>query len=493
MAPQRTEAMWGVPKNMELPLGSAMTLLGLPFYEIGEQKLRGIIRIAVADGHGLWLNLVTQDHLQLIETDQELHRLLIQADILIPESWLLVSACHQMFQSSLTLYSAPALLSAAMESMESPRVAILLPPRCVLEAANEWWTQHFPNSPPPQTLVVPTETWVGNQTAQFMEEVMAVRPNLLCAFLPSPSQERWMSICRRYLPGAVIASVGPCAEVAPLALTASRMQNRLEHSKTQLLKRIADQSQRLAITPAFHPQVARPAQHQKVNSRWVELSVAGRFDAARATAMEPQLAKIFVDGASLLLDLSRVSFIDSSALGLLIHLLKNAGHLNRQLILINPSRTVIQALKLIQLEGMFEIAPDIDSARVKGDLMARQDCIWFERAEPPKANRIFWRGSVQASDWEKYWHGTLDVIENARKMSSTPRDVRFELDLSHVTFIDSLGVGLLIRLMKWAREQLTMLSMSNPSTAVQQVVSLAQLQRPLMLESLPHRMPPLLQ
>lgn len=468
---------------MPVTLGSPMTLLGLPFHEIGEEKLRLLIRAAFAEHSGLWLNLVTQEHLQAIETDLELHHALIDADILVPESWLLVSACSQLFNSSLTLYSAQTLLMAAKEEMPQLRTTALIPQGTPAGPMMAWWSQHFAKDSLPQLLSVPTDIWIGNQCSLFLEEVIRTRADLLCVFLPTPLQEKWIAGYRRYLPTTVIVGLGPCAEITPLSIVPARTQERLRHSKSQLLLRIADQTRQLAVKAQAPARIVHTPVRENLNSRWAEVRAETRFDAAQVDVLGKPLVAVMTGGSSLLFDLAAVQFIDSSALGLLITLLKTAEQTGRQLVLVRPTKVVLDALRLVQLDSMFDISNDAEAARVKGDLMARNGHIRFERGPERNAARIFWRGRVHSLNWEKFWHDTLQVIADVQKLSSAPRDMRFQLDLGQITFIDSLGVGLLLRLVKWAKEQFVMISLVNPSATVQQVVNLAQLQGPLLQQS----------
>lgn len=465
-----------------------MTLLGLPFHEIGEDKLHLLARTAFAERTGLWLNLVTQEHLQAIENDLELRHALISADVLIPESWLLVSACRQLFHSPLTLYSAPVLLAAAVaEGSPGFRSTLLIPQNDSPERMVEWWSQQFPHAPGPVVLSVPTDIWVGNQGASFLEAVISTKPDLLALFLPTPLQEKWISCYRRYLTTPLILGLGPSAEMAPAPVVQGRTQERLRHSKSQLIKRISDQTHRLAVKPQLVPRVVAAPIQDNLNSRWTEMSVESRFDAAQVETLGKPLVAVMSNGTSLLLDLSRVQFIDSSALGLLITLLKTAEHFDRQLVLISPTKVVSDALRLVQLDQMFDCATDAESARIKGDLMARNGHIRFERGPEPNSARIFWRGRVHSVNWEKFWRDTLQVMDDVKKLSSAPRDMRFQLDLSQVTFIDSLGVGLLLRLVKWSKDQFVFLSIVHPSRAVVEVIDLAQLRNPLLQNTLPQR------
>ena len=62
----------------------------------------------------------------------------------------------------------------------------------------------------------------------------------------------------------------------------------------------------------------------------------------------------------LVLDLSEVTFIDSSGIGFLIVLKSRCEEKDRTLVLLSPSPQARKILALVQLDGFFHIAEDAD-------------------------------------------------------------------------------------------------------------------------------------
>jgi anti-sigma B factor antagonist len=68
------------------------------------------------------------------------------------------------------------------------------------------------------------------------------------------------------------------------------------------------------------------------------------------------------DQGHVLLDLSKINYIDSTGIGELVGYLARFGDRGRKLILVNPSDRIRKLLKLAQLEGLFPTYEDVESA-----------------------------------------------------------------------------------------------------------------------------------
>jgi anti-sigma B factor antagonist len=88
----------------------------------------------------------------------------------------------------------------------------------------------------------------------------------------------------------------------------------------------------------------------------VTFSVPSDIDTATSWELKPQLlAALREHGPTLILDLEAVQFIDSTGLGMLVSVLKEARHAGGTVRLINPKREVLRLLQITGLERVFEI------------------------------------------------------------------------------------------------------------------------------------------
>lgn len=87
----------------------------------------------------------------------------------------------------------------------------------------------------------------------------------------------------------------------------------------------------------------------------VTITISGRFDfqsnAAFRIAYETHPA-----GTTFVVDLQRVEYLDSSALGMLLLLRKHAGNTQDNVKIVNASRDVMRVLQIARFEQMFRVS-----------------------------------------------------------------------------------------------------------------------------------------
>jgi anti-anti-sigma factor len=88
------------------------------------------------------------------------------------------------------------------------------------------------------------------------------------------------------------------------------------------------------------------------------VSLGGRFDATAVTEIRSTLECLPSETLSdVYIDLSRVSFIDSSALGLCIFLFKRLAAERRKLFLVGPTGQPRRLIELLRIDRVIEITP----------------------------------------------------------------------------------------------------------------------------------------
>ena len=100
------------------------------------------------------------------------------------------------------------------------------------------------------------------------------------------------------------------------------------------------------------------------NSPWVLLTVTGELDMSRTDELDEMAAAIDRDGPSdIIVDLTEVTFMDSSALGWFLKLQGRTEEISRNLRLVAPNGgNLARLLSLSGLEGRFEVFSTIDEA-----------------------------------------------------------------------------------------------------------------------------------
>jgi anti-sigma B factor antagonist len=140
----------------------------------------------------------------------------------------------------------------------------------------------------------------------------------------------------------------------------------------------------------------------------------------------------------------------------------------RHLILLAPSAPVRRAFALMRLEDFFEISPDAIEAR--GMIEARErelSAQVINGARKPLA----WQGEITAVNAEEVWRQTRAEI-NA--MSSWRK--QWTIDLSRVRFIDSSGIGVMVRAKKYAPRRGAKIRFADAAPPVRNVLRLSNLE-----------------
>lgn len=90
--------------------------------------------------------------------------------------------------------------------------------------------------------------------------------------------------------------------------------------------------------------------------------LTGLLDAFSEPTFRKVLEQCLDDGPShIILDLSKIDFVDSSGLGALVQLVKKAKDSNGSLQIVTNAR-VTQTVKLVRLEKFLSLRPSVDDA-----------------------------------------------------------------------------------------------------------------------------------
>jgi anti-sigma B factor antagonist len=106
-------------------------------------------------------------------------------------------------------------------------------------------------------------------------------------------------------------------------------------------------------------QAGEIASRRTGENRWlVELS--GEHDLSTSPAVRAELDRVLADGASVVVDLSQVTFIDSSVVGVLLNAHRSATHLLGQTLVVvaPPAGTPARLLDFI---GAHSVLPVVES------------------------------------------------------------------------------------------------------------------------------------
>jgi anti-anti-sigma factor len=192
-----------------------------------------------------------------------------------------------------------------------------------------------------------------------------------------------------------------------------------------------------------------------------------RLDAAAAQISQVEWLRA-VASSHVLFDLTDTVFADSTGIGALIRLRKHAREAGNQFFLIAPRPPIESALKLMKLDEFFTIQASVSGVRIlmessAGAAPVTSDTLGNEL-------QIRWSGEVTA----------LNAVElgayTEGELSQASPGMTVVIDLSRVTFVDSTGIGLMVRFKKNLKRRDIVLKFINAIPSVRNVVRQTQLE-----------------
>jgi anti-anti-sigma factor len=167
-------------------------------------------------------------------------------------------------------------------------------------------------------------------------------------------------------------------------------------------------------------------------------------------------------------DLTDTVFADSTGIGALIRLRKRSREAGYQFFLIAPRPAVEAALKMMKLGDFFTIQASVAGGRILMESAAGAPAVTSDAQE--NELQIRWSGEVtalNAVELGAYTEGELSQV--------TP-GMSVVIDLSRVTFVDSTGIGLMVRFKKNLKRRDIVLRFASVIPTVRNVVRQTQLE-----------------
>jgi anti-anti-sigma factor len=143
----------------------------------------------------------------------------------------------------------------------------------------------------------------------------------------------------------------------------------------------------------------------------------------------------------------------------------------------------------MRIDEFFLSAADLPSAQYLLQVRAREQTAAVTLRTAAAVTPLVWQGEITAANATQVWENTRAYLEASRS------DRHIAIDLSGVRFIDSSGLGLLIRAKKLAHQQGAALAFRGIPPAVKNVIQIARLEKFLQnddmseTKSLPSRSP----
>jgi N-acetylglucosaminyldiphosphoundecaprenol N-acetyl-beta-D-mannosaminyltransferase len=501
-----------------------LAILGVPFDNVTTAETIQAIERMVASRQPHYLVTANVDFLVQAQEDVELRRILFDAHLVLCDGTPLVWASRLLGNPLLERVAGadlvPLLLRVAAEKQY--RVFFLgATPESSAQAVENLKKLH-------PTLIIadhyspPFNKLLEMDHEEIKRRILAAKPDLLFVSLGCPKQEKWIAMHYRSLGVPVSAGVG--ATIDFLAGMVKRAPLWMQRIGAEWIYRLAQEPRRLfkryfkdfwifgwkilaqLWQLQFHQ--SRTSQHSiksrgnkdpnalpsaslsareragvrarlnpsepfqlevKLGKDWRWLKLPERLDLAAVRDDALLVDQVLIDDRHCLLEMDHVQFIDSTGVGMLIRLQKKIRATGRQLVLLAPSSQVQRALALMRLQNFFACAPDFASAQELIAARTREENGAVRLRSPAEINPLLWQGEITAANAQDVWSTTETHLTSKQRSELV-------IDMSGVRFIDSTGLGLMVRAKKLAQREHVKLEFVHLQPAVQNVVRLARLE-----------------
>lgn len=467
-----------------------IAILGVPFDNVTTAETVAMVERMVRSGLPHYLATANVDFLVQALHDVELRRILFDAHLVLCDGTPLVWASRwlgnplpeRVAGSDLV----PLLVKIAAE--RGYRVYFLGGASEATAKAIERLRKQYPALVIAGAYSPPFSALLDMDHEEIRRRVAAARPDMLFVSFGCPKQEKWIAMHYRALGVPVCIGVGGTIDflAGRLARAPRWMQQtgtewvfRLVQEPRRLLKRYAKdlwyfggalllQWFRMQLRFKRRPAMPSPRALAPAATRQV-ITPPEWLDADAVQRETPAWDQAWAAGGDILVDLGGVRFIDSTGVGLLIRWRKRLALHGRDLVLVSPGPVVRRALESMRLWSFFLTADDVPAAEALLDDLRHSEMV--SSPDIPTGAKILWQGEVTAANSDQVWEATRAWL---RAATTVPRPLG--VDLGRVSFIDSTGLGLMVRARKEATTAGCTLRFENLQPAVQNVIHLARLE-----------------
>jgi N-acetylglucosaminyldiphosphoundecaprenol N-acetyl-beta-D-mannosaminyltransferase len=450
-----------------------LAILGVPFDNVTSAETLALITGMIASGQPHYAALVNVDFLMQAQRDVELRRILFDAHLVLAAGKPILSAAkflgNQLPQCITAAELLPQLL--ALAEQKNWRVFFLGGTDSSIATVAEKVRAKFPGLQIVGTHAPILQPLLEMDHPAIKRKIREVKPDLLFVAFGCPKQEKWINMNFRSL--NVPFTIGVGAALEHFAGAKETVQN----PKATSIKNFF--SFKLAVFQQGRQLRGRKKNSSSPNEANVIPDPYGNLvirAPARLGAAEVEICRAewlrAVESSHVMFDLSDTTFADSTGIGVLIRLRKRARELNQQFFLVALRPPIEAALRQMKLDEFFSVQNSLAGARIIMESISSSPTVSSGVKE--KNLQIRWTGEVTALNAVE-----LGVQTESELSQATP-GMSVVVDLSRVTFVDSTGIGLMLRFKKNLKHQDVALQFANPVTSVRNVLRQTKLEEYLL-------------
>lgn len=468
-------------------------LLGIPFHDVTMQETLRHIDGMIARRKPAYLATANLDFAAQASRDVELQRILFDAELVLCDGTPLIWASRWLGAPLRERVAGSDLMPFLFAHAEKKghRIFFLGSSEEVLAIAVEKCAEQYPKLVISGTYSPPYARLLDLNDDEIERRIREATPDILLVAMGCPKQEKWIyKNCRKT---GVPVSIGIGASLDFIAGKFSRAPVWMRVCGLEWVFRLMQEPRRLfnrylfdlvffvgrlrkerslmkgAATDVSEKRDA-PFNAGSDFGNVVQFAWSGRVDAAAVadgTAVAPAPDR---QRPNVMLDCSAVNFIDSTGLGLFIKSFRRCKEMGGTFVVFKPSAAVEKMLSVMQLDRLIPSARDAGEVRalLKSTAPATTEFTQFDAGT--KTVTIPLSGDITAATVATCERFLVSAWNNAIQAR------HLDLDLAGVSFIDSSGLGLLVKAVKIVKQREgATLHIGNASSNVRNVINLANL------------------
>lgn len=439
--------------------GAPIAILGVPFDNVDLAETLALAEGMITSGQPHYATTVGVDFLAEAMDDVELRRILFDAHLVVAEDKTVVWASKILGNALPGIVTVPQLIPKLLTLAEEKKWKVFLLGGDDVLAAKV--RERYPKLQLVGAYAPADLPLLEMDHGDIQRRLHAVRPDILLVAFGSPKQEKWINM--NYREAAVPFVLG--AGVSFDFLAGDRPARHAGKQFSKFTRAVLRQWWRLRAKKRGMP-VAGPNVLPDPFGNLV-IQAPARLDAAETQISQTEWMRA-VENSHVMFDLADTVFVDSTGIGALIRLRRRSRELGWQFFLIAPRPPVEAALKMMKLDEFFTIQASIAGARIIMDSAVGAAPVTSDVQEAELL--IHWTGEVTA----------LNAVElgayTESELSQVSPGMRVVIDLSRVTFVDSTGIGLMVRFKKNLKRHDINIKFTGAIVSVRNVVRQTQLE-----------------
>lgn len=479
--------MTQVQSQRSQPYRAPIAILGVPFDNVTIAETLEIIAGMVASGKPHYAATANVDFIVQALEDVELRRILFDAHLVLADGQPIVWASKFFGNPLPERVTGSDLIPRLLELAEQRGWKVFFlggTEQSVATAAEKARAKH-PHLKLVGAYSPPFKPLLEMDHTDILRRLHETKPDVLLVAFGCPKQEKW--ICMNLAAAGVPFSVGVGATIDFLAGTFKRAPVWMQKTGTEWIFRMLQEPRRLVKRygkdlRVFGVAILKQSWQMRGRDKSAtsgKAKVTGeisgiailqapmRLDAATAGA---QLAawQDVVANADVIFDLAETEFVDSTGVGVLIRLRKQAREAQHRFVLAGPRPLLAAAFRTMKLEEFFSIETGVDAARVR---------VQAEHAATPVGVRmqqdsviLRWQGEIGAATA----HDVAAATQG--QLRTVSAGIGVIVDLANVRFVDSTGIGMMLKLKKELWQCNVKLTYRAPTDAVRNVLRMTKLE-----------------